>query len=166
MIFFRYIQHSWPRFPPVTRLFSFNLKHGLWWRGLPPVKSTQWVLWSVFPVCLCFINPWSRIAAFWTLPPSKLIGPMSSFIWQTKMVKVETGCGLTKAHQYHFINLPEKWGFSGLTFLKSGLVRDHILTSHAGDSIWSSLVINSRSAIKATNEFPQEDLQISQWLER
>lgn len=75
------------------------------------------------------------------------------------MVKVETGCSLTKAYQYRFINLLEKKSLSELTFSKSTLVGDHILTSHAGDSIWSRLVINSRSAIRATNELAQEDFQ-------
>lgn len=39
MIFFRYIWHSWPRFPPVTRLFSFNPKHGLLWPAPTPHRQ-------------------------------------------------------------------------------------------------------------------------------
>lgn len=84
----------------------------------PAVKSTQRVLWSVFPVCLCFINPWSRVALR-TLPPSKLKGPMLSVSEQTKIVKVVTGCSLKKDHQYRFINLPgKKKKFAWTHFLK------------------------------------------------
>lgn len=78
---------------------------------------------------------------------------MSSTAEQTT-VEMETVW--KKAHQRCFFHLshPKKRSLSGLTF--SALVFDHILTSHTGDSIWSRLVINSRSAIGATNELPQK----------
>ncbi len=62
---FWYIQHAWPHFPPVTCFFSFNPKHGLLWQGTP-LPNLLRSFFEVFPLCLCFINPWSRVTTFLT----------------------------------------------------------------------------------------------------
>lgn len=104
VIFFRYIRHSWPRFPPVTRLFSFNPKHGLLWPAPTPHPPPSNPLRGSFEVFFPSGSGVNKAKTKWQhfkLATSKL----------THVVCHETsenGNGLKKAHQALFFHLPKK----------------------------------------------------------